>query len=91
VTLPTFAAERLRLLHGTRSAPAVSDRHLLQTRRPSLLLSIDGTDRRTPDRYIDHAGHTMRAVSITAQSVEQSCYSKNLYFKEYSGVFLPLN
>jgi len=31
-----------------------------QTRRPPLLLSIDGTDRRTPDRYLDPAPHTIQ-------------------------------
>jgi len=35
------------------------------TRRTSLLLSIDGTDGQTPDRYIDHALHTLGAASIT--------------------------
>ena len=30
-----------------------------------LLLSIDGTDGRTPDRYIDPATHTMRAASVS--------------------------
>jgi len=29
-----------------------------QTRRPPLLLSIDGTDRRIPDRYTDPTPHT---------------------------------
>ena len=64
-TLPAFAAER-RL-----KAPAAIDRYLLQTPALSskpLLLSIDGTDRRTdgwtPDRYIDPAQHTMRAASV---------------------------
>jgi len=37
--------------------------------RTSLLLSIDGTDRqtdrRTPDRYLDPAPHTVHAASIT--------------------------
>jgi len=31
-----------------------------QTRWSPLLLSIDGTDRRTPDRYIDPARHITR-------------------------------
>ena len=39
-----------------------------QTRQPPLLLSIDGTDkqtdRRTPDRYVDRAPHTLRTASI---------------------------
>jgi len=47
MTLPAFAAER--------PAPAAIDRHLLpqgaqqQIRRPELLLSISGTDRRRTD------------------------------------------
>ena len=40
-----------------------------QTRRPPLLLSIDGTDRRTdrrtPDRYIDPAVRPMRARAVS--------------------------
>jgi len=50
VTQPTFAAERQRLQHGTRSAPAAIDiccpRGVQQqTHRTPLMLSIDGTDR----------------------------------------------
>ena len=44
-----------------------------QTRRPPLLMSINGTERRTdrrtdgrtPDRYLDRAAHTMLAASIS--------------------------
>jgi len=49
MTLPAFAAERWRLQHG----PADIDRYAAdagaqqQTRRPPLLLSTDGADRRT--------------------------------------------
>jgi len=57
VTLPAIAAERRRLLHGAQQ----------QTRRPPLLLSIDGTDRRTDgrtlDRYLNRAAHIARAAS----------------------------
>jgi len=34
-----------------------------QTRWPLLLLSTDGTDRRTPDHYRDTAPHTVQVVS----------------------------
>jgi len=33
-----------------------------QTRRTSVLLSIDGTDGRTPDRFIDPVAHSVEAV-----------------------------
>jgi len=74
VTLPAFAAAAPLL----PSAPAAGTRRRRpplsidiscphgaqqQTRRP-LLLSIDGTDRRTLDRFTDPAPHTMRAMSI---------------------------
>ena len=80
MTLPAFAAERWRL-HST--APAARPQLFIdvscrqgaqqQTRRPPLLLSIDGTDKRTErwtdgrtyDRYIDSVWHIMRATSIT--------------------------
>jgi len=73
VTLLAFVAERRRLQHGAHSAPAAIDRYLLPARRsaanprPPLLLSIDGTDKRTdgqngrmPDRYLDTASPIMR-------------------------------
>jgi len=53
MTLPAFAAERWRLQHGARSyrSTAAADAGAQQqTRRPPLLLSIDGTDRRTDAR-----------------------------------------
>jgi len=50
MTLAAFAAEHWRLQHGARSYRSISAadagaQH--QTRRSPLLLSIDGTDRRT--------------------------------------------
>jgi len=54
MTLPALAAERQRRQHGARSAPAAiaidiscSQSAQQQSRRPPLLLSIDGTDRQT--------------------------------------------
>ena len=55
MTLPAFAAERGRLQHGARSHRLISAADAgaqQQTRRPQLLLSVDGTDRRT-DRRTD--------------------------------------
>jgi len=55
----------MRLLHGARSYFLVTQQ---QTRRPSLLLTIDGTDRQTdgstPERYIDPTPYTMLAASV---------------------------
>jgi len=85
VTLPAFTAERRAaapLLLNLAAAGTRCQRSQLsidiscplgaqqQTRRPPLLLSIDGTDRRmdgrtdrrTLDRFIDPAAHTMRTV-----------------------------
>jgi len=64
VTLPAFAAERRRLLPIHISYPHGAQQ---QTRRTPLLLSIDGKDgqtdgRRTLDRFVNPAQHTMRAV-----------------------------
>jgi len=56
MTPPALAVERRRL----HTVPAAIDRDAgaqQQTRRAPLLLSIDGTDRRTPDRYTDRAAH----------------------------------
>ena len=56
MTLPAFAAERRRLSQTSidnwlYAAPAdARARAQQQTSRTQLLLSIDGTDRRTPDR-----------------------------------------
>jgi len=76
VTLPTFAAERraaapLLLSTGAcyRSTSPHCGRWELSSKpiaRRCCVRSIDGTDRRmdgrTPDRFIDPAPHTMRAV-----------------------------
>jgi len=59
MTLPTFAAEHRRLLVIDISCPRGAQQ---QTRRTPLLLSIDGTDGRTLDRYIDPVLRTMRTV-----------------------------
>jgi len=60
MTLPAFAAaapaeqQSISIFcpHGARQ----------QTGRTSLLLSIDGTDGRTPDRFIEPAAHSVEAV-----------------------------
>ena len=72
--LPAFAAERRNPQHAPVAHPQLSiDISFLrgvqqQTRRPPLLLSIDGTDGqtdvRTLDRYTDPVPHSMRAASI---------------------------
>ena len=48
-----------------RSISAARARAQQLIRRTALLLSIDGTDGRTPDRYIDPAPHTTRAASTS--------------------------
>jgi len=62
--MPAPAAQRPQLSIDISSPQGAQQ----QTRRPPLLLSIEGTERRTdgrtPDRYIDHTMHTMRAASI---------------------------
>ena len=69
--LSTWRCPHLLLSAGAWcTAPAAVYRYLLpsaqqQTRRTSLLLSIDGTDRRTLDTYIDLSPHAMRTASIT--------------------------
>jgi len=65
MTLPAFAAERRRLLHGTRSALAAINRYLLSTGRsaanpPAAVAAVARWVRqtdigRTLDRYIDLA------------------------------------
>ena len=77
VTLPAFAAEsrrphpRARIYRSISVADAGDQQ---QTRRPPLLLSIDGTDRwtdgQTPDRYIDPAPHVLRAASTKTPFVD---------------------
>jgi len=70
----TFAAERRRLQHGSRSASAAIDRYFLSVgcstvNPPAVDAAADRwvkqTDGRTPDRYrpIDRVPHTMRAAS----------------------------
>jgi len=54
VTLPAFAAERRRLLSVDICCQRGAQQ---QIRRTPLLLSIDGADRQTPDRFIDPAPH----------------------------------
>jgi len=57
VMLPAYAADRRRMLHNTRSAPAVIDRYLLpaddqqQTRPPADIAVVDRWDRQT-DRLL---------------------------------------
>ena len=72
MTLPAFAAERRRLHHGARSyrsISAVDAEAQQQTRRPPLMLSIAGTDRRTDARLLRiglyTALHSMRAAPVT--------------------------
>jgi len=57
VTLLAFAAERRRLLSIDMSYPQGAQQ---QTRRTPLLLSIDRTDGRTLDRFIDP--HTVGSI-----------------------------
>ena len=71
MVLLAFAAECWRPQHGARSYRSISAAYTgaqQQTRRPPLLLSIDGTDRRADRRtlgcYIDPAPPTVRAVSV---------------------------
>jgi len=73
--LPAFAAERRRPQHGAcscRSVCLLTGR--LATNPPGAVAAVDRWDRqtdgRTPDRHIDPAPHTMRAVSVMA-----ICYS----------------
>jgi len=55
--------DRQLLVRGARSYRPIFARAQQQTSRTPLLLSIDETDgrtdKRTPDRYIDPAPHTM--------------------------------
>ena len=77
-TLTAFAAERRSLRHGGRSASACIDRRILPKpadRRYCCRSTgqTDGrTDRRTPDRYIDPAQHTMLAASIISVATTTS-------------------
>jgi len=68
--LSTWRYPRLLLVRALRtvscrSIPAAGARAQQQTSHtPLLCQSIDGTDRRTSDRYIDSDPYTMRAASI---------------------------
>jgi len=76
VTLPAFVAERRRLHHGARCTPAaIIDTSCLQVAQqqtlwPPLLLSIDGTDRRTPGYCVPPALHTMQALRWAASETQ---------------------
>ena len=82
MTLPTFAAERRSVQHGTssyRSISAADAGAQQQTRRPPLLLSIDGRDRRaadgrTPDRCIENPASHAGSINKPQQSeMERGC------------------
>jgi len=65
MTLPAFAAERRRVQHCAgiyRSTTTAEAGAQQQTRRPPLLLSIDGTDR------CPTVTHTIQAASINDSS-----------------------
>ena len=73
MTLSAFAAERRRLQHGARSAPAAIDLYLLLAGRsaanpPAAFATVDQwvrrTDRRTDAGPLNPAPHTMQASSI---------------------------
>ena len=66
-TLPAFAAVRRRLQHGVRGAPAYLDMFhrqgaQRQIRQLPLLLSIRGTDGRTPVSYIDPTSESRKNI-----------------------------
>jgi len=67
VTLPAFAAEGRAAAPLLQKRRAAIDHYFLPAGSPGAnplpLLSIDGTDRRTLDRFIDPALHTMQAAS----------------------------
>ena len=67
MTLPAFAAERR--LHAYHLSIDICCRHRRYAAKPPIarrlpLLSIHGTDRQTPGRYIDPAAYSMRAGSV---------------------------
>jgi len=75
VTLPAFATERRRLLSADIACPRGAQQ---QSRHTPLLLSIDGTDRRTDgrtlERFIDPVLHTVgngSPYSITERTVPE--------------------
>jgi len=75
VTLPAFAAERQQLSIDTFCQQGPQQ----QTRRPPLLLSIDGTDGRTPDRYVDLPAHTVSTASVTVWIESDNCVECSVY------------
>jgi len=68
VTLPAFAAECRRLLHGARSCRSILPACRALSSNPAgrrcYCRSDIRTDGRTLDRYIDSASHTMPAAPI---------------------------
>ena len=78
LTLIAFAAECWHLQHDAHSASAGIDQYLLpawcSAANPpatvAVAVLIDGTDRCTPDRYIDPAPHTMWAVNTVTLFAE---------------------
>jgi len=95
--------EHSKYTHITINCPLFTavDGHLLrsaqqQTRRTSMLPSIDGTDRRTDgrtaDRYIDPALHSMwtlsKLLAVSQKRSSMACYSFILFSLIYCGKFL---
>ena len=83
VALPAFAAECRAAAPAVQQSIGISHpsgrQH--QTRR-TLLQRENGTERRTPYRYIDPAPHTMWAVPINAHVLQDECLSSLLLFRE---------
>jgi len=89
VTLPAFPAERRRLLHSARSAPAAIDQYILPARRsaanpPHAAAAVDRpeqTDGRTDgwtfDRYIDPA-HAYYAGGVNKPNCHRDIVSCQL-------------
>ena len=72
VTLPAFAAERRRLLHGARGRSLSPARRALSSKPAGsqhCCRSMGQTDGRTLDRYINLAPHTMREASTNAEVI----------------------
>jgi len=72
VTLPAFAAERRRLLHGARGR-SLSPAQMALSSKPAgsqhCCRSMGQTDGQTLDRYINLAPHTMREASTNAEVI----------------------
>jgi len=65
-----FAAERRRLQHGVRSAPAAIDRYLLPAgcstaNPPTAVAAVDGTERQTDSGplHIPCSAHYVRGIN----------------------------